>query len=121
MSQGEDNPQLRRGEIWWASLAAPAGSAPGYRRPVIVVSADQFNRSAIHTVTVVAITSQTEYADPPGNVLLRKKATKLPRDSVANVSQVATINKSILTERVSQLPPRLMHRIDEGLRLALSL
>lgn len=112
---------MQRGEIWWASLPEPAGSMPGYRRPVLIVQANAFNRSRIRTVIAIAITSNLRLAAAPGNVHLPSHSTGLPRDSVANVSQVITIDKSLLTERVGQLAARDMQRIDDGLRLALSL
>jgi len=108
-----------RGEIWWADLPEPAESAPGYRRPVVIMQSDQFNRSRINTVVVVVITSNTNLANAPGNVLLPK--TSLPQDSVANVSQLLTIDKVFLTERVSALPMRYMQRIEDGIRLVLAL
>ena len=112
---------IRRGEVWWASLGAPSGSEPGLRRPVVVVQSDDFNRSLIRTVMVVVITSNLRLADAPGNVLLPRKGTKLPKDSVANVSQVVTLDKSFLAERVAKLPEELMADIEEGIRLSLDL
>ena len=112
---------MYRGEIWWATLPEPIGSEPGYRRPVLIVQNDGFNRSSIQTVIVVVITSNIELAEAPGNVLLSKKATGLPRDSIANVSQVITLDKSFLTERVGSLPEDLQEEVDEGLRLVMYL
>jgi mRNA interferase MazF len=112
---------MQRGEIWWASLPAPRGSGPGYRRPVVVVQADSFNRSRIQTVMVVPITSNLKIAASPGNVPLSKRESKLGKDSVINLSQVITLDRSFLTERVSRLPGRASQALDEGLRLALSL
>ena len=112
---------IRRGEIWWASLGDPRGSEPGYRRPVLVVQADAFNRSRINTVLVVAITSNLRLAEAPGNVRLTRRQSKLPRESVVNVSQVLTLDKRFLTERVGRLPPKLLADVDQGLRLVLSL
>jgi len=112
---------MRRGEIWWASLPAPSGSGPGYRRPALIVQVDSFNRSRIHTVIVVAITSNVHLASAPGNVLLKSPETGLPRESVANVSQVLTVDKSLLTEKIATLSPRLLWEVDEGLRLILGL
>ena len=112
---------MYRGEIWWATLPEPIGSEPGYRRPVLIVQNDGFNRSSIQTVIVVVITSNIELAEAPGNVLLSKKATGLPRDSVANVSQVITLDKSFLTERVGSLSEDLQEEVDEGLRLVMYL
>lgn len=112
---------MQRGEIWWASLPPPTKSGPGYRRPVLVMQSDHFNASAINTVVVVSITSNRRLADAPGNVLCRKRQTKLSKDSVVNVSQVATLDKSLLTERISNLPSPLIQRVESGLRLVLAL
>jgi mRNA interferase MazF len=112
---------MRRGEIWWASLPEPKGSEPGYSRPVVIIQADPFTLSRIRTVIVVMITRNLALADAPGNVLLSRKSTHLPHDSVANVSQVFTIDKSFLTEKVSDLPKTLLHKVEAGLRLVLSL
>lgn len=112
---------IQRGEIWWAALGRPRGAEPGYRRPVLVVQIDEFNRSRIETVVVVAITTNTRLAEAPGNVLLPKKSCRLPETSVANVSQVATVNRSTLTKRISMVPPALLEQVDAGLRLILGL
>jgi mRNA interferase MazF len=112
---------VRRGEIWWASLPAPGGSEPGYTRPVIIIQADSFTASLIRTVIVVIVTSNIRLADAPGNVLLPRKQTQLPHDSVADISQVLTIDKSYLKEKVSALPVSLMRRVEDGIRLVLSL
>lgn len=111
---------MRRGEIWWADLADPRGPEPGYRRPVVVVQSDAFNRSRIGTVVAVAVTSNLDLAAAPGNVRLSCAATGLPRDSVANVSQVLTLDRRFLTTRVAALPPAEMAAIDAGLRLVLA-
>ena len=112
---------IRRGEIWWASLPEPAGAGPGYRRPVLVVSADTFNRTRISTVLVAAITSNLDLAAAPGNVELDPEASALVRDSVVNVSQLLTLDKSLLDDRVQALPKRTMAAVEAGLRLALDL
>lgn len=112
---------LTRGDIWWADLADPDGSAPGYRRPVLVVQSNAFNRSRLATVTVVALTANVRLVDAPGNVLVPSRVCGLPRDSVANASQVITIDRRRLTERVQRLPARILAQVDEGLRLALAL
>ncbi|MEW6363780.1 MAG: type II toxin-antitoxin system PemK/MazF family toxin [Acidobacteriota bacterium] len=112
---------IHRGEIWWASLPEPAGSGPGHRRPVLVVQAESFNRSKIGTVVVVAITTNLKHADAPGNVLLPSAQTDLPSDSVANVSQVLTVDQRFLTECVGKLPVRLLQSVEDGLRLVLDL
>ena len=112
---------LQRGEIWWADLPEPRLSEPGYRRPVLVVQANAFNRSQIRTTIVAAITSKLELADAPGNVLLPARSTGLVRDSVVNVSQLLTLDRSFLTEHVGTLPPHQQRWVDEGLRTILEL
>lgn len=112
---------IGRGEIWWADLPEPQGSAPGYRRPVLIVQSDTVNRSRIATVTVVALTGNVRLVDAPGNVLIPAHASGLPRDSVANVTQVLTVNRDVLTERVRGLSPSLVKQVAVGLRFALDL
>ena len=112
---------IQRGEIWWASLPEPIGSEPGYRRPILVVQSDDFNRSRIATVIAVVITSNTRLAQAPGNVFLPQRLTGLSKDSVANVSQIVTIDKDFLTEQISILPANLFEQIEKGLRLVLRL
>jgi mRNA interferase MazF len=112
---------IRRGEIWWASLRNPVGSEPGYRRPVLVVQSDDFNRSRIATVIAVVITSNIRLAEAPGNVFLPQKLAGLPKDSVLNVSQVVTIDKSCLTEKLGILSPGVIDQVEKGLRLVLRL
>jgi mRNA interferase MazF len=112
---------MERGDIWWANLPTPVASEPGYRRPVLIIQSNDFNRSRIKTVIVVAITSNLRLAEAPGNVLLQSSDTGLPKDSVANVSQVLTVDKSFLTERVNQVSERVLLQVSEGLRLVLML
>ncbi len=112
---------MHRGEIWWASLPRPTGSGPGYRRPVLVVQANEFNDSRIQTVVVAAITSNARLAAAPGNVLCGRKDTGLSRPSLVNVSQVLTVDKRLLTDRVGVLPSRLLRQVEDGLRLVLAL
>lgn len=94
---------ISQGDVWWADLAEPIGAEPGFRRPVVVVQGDSFNRTALRTVVAVPLTSNLRWAAAPGNVRLTARATGLLRDSVANVSQVVALDKSILTERVGKL------------------
>ena len=94
---------ISQGDIWWADLAAPRGSGPGFRRPVVVVQGDPLNRSKLATVVCVPLTSNLKWSDAPGNVRLPAATTNLPKDSVANVSQVVALDKAILTERVGKL------------------
>lgn len=112
---------MRRGEVWWASAPEPSGSGPGLRRPYLIVSANSFNESRINTVIAVVITSNLRLADAPGNVRLPARGTGLTKPSVVNVSQVITIDKSFLTERVGRVPSAAMATVDEGLRLSLAL
>ena len=95
---------IARGEVWWADLPEPSGSTPGFRRPIVVVQGDAFNRSRISTVVCVPLTSNLRWADAPGNVLLPAGLTGLPKDSVANVSQIVTLDRGSLTERLGRLP-----------------
>ena len=94
---------ISQGDIWWADLPVPVGSGPGFRRPVIVIQADAFNRSRLATVVCVPLTTNTAWSDVPGNVLLAAHATNLPKDSVANTTQIVTLDKQLLTERVGKL------------------
>lgn len=112
---------MKRGEIWWAALRPPSGSGPGYRRPVLIVQSDPFNESRISTAIVAVITSNLALANAPGNLRCSRKDSGLPKPSVVNVSQVVTIDKSLLTARVRALPPAAMMHVDEGLRLTLGL
>lgn len=111
----------RRGEIWWASVPEPAGSGPGFRRSFLIVSANAFNESRISTVIAAVITSNLRLAAAPGNVQIPVRGSGLSKPSVVNVSQLITIDKAVLSERVGRLNPRLLATVDEGLRLALSL
>lgn len=112
---------VARGQLWWADLPNPAGSEPGFMRPVLVVQAENFNRSKLATVVVTAITSNLRLADAPGNVTLPKGKSGLSKDSVVNVSQLSTIDKDSLKEPVSFLDKITMRQVDEGLALILGL
>lgn len=111
----------RRGEIWWADLPVPRGSEPGFRRPVLVVQSNRFNESRIETILVATVTSNLRLGEAPGNVRLRPVDSKLSKGSVVNVSQVLTVSRQFFRERISTLPPTLMNRVAEGLRLVLAL
>jgi mRNA interferase MazF len=110
---------IAQGEVWWADLADPAGSEPGFRRLVVIVQGDNFNRSRIATVVCVALTSNLRWADAPGNVLLTSKVTGLPKDSVANVSQIVTLDRESLTERVGVLPHKKLQLMLLGIDIVL--
>lgn len=112
---------IRRGDVWWADLPEPVGSEPGFSRPLLIVSGDTFNASRLHTVVGVMLTTSLHLTNAPGNVLLERRDTGLPRDSVANVTQITTLDKNALIERVGSLPGRAMERVEAGLRLMLEL
>ena len=112
---------IKQGEVWWANLPEPEGSMPGYRRPVVVVQSNEFNRSRISTVIVAAITSNVALATAPGNVFLKKRSAGLPRESVINVSQVLTLDKSFLTKKAGHLSKAQQSEIEDGLRLIFEL
>lgn len=112
---------VERGDIWWADLGEPTGSEPGFRRPVLIVQADAFNRSRLQTVIAVVLTSNIRLVDAPGNVLLPSRATGLPKDSVANVSQMITVDREFLRDKVNRVRGPLLKDLDNGLRLVLAL
>lgn len=112
---------VERGTVVWGELAEPRGSEPGFRRPLLVVQADAFNRSRLPTVVALALSANLRLLDAPGNVLLPAKATGLCKDSVANVTQIVTIDARYLHEPLAKLPGRLMEQIADGLRLVLNL
>ena len=112
---------IERGEVWWADLGEPDGSEPGYRRPVVIVQSDAFNRSRLRTVIAVVLMTNARLVEAPGNVLLPAKATGLPKDSVANVSQVITVDRDFLLERAGRIRGQVLQDIDKGLRLVLAL
>lgn len=106
---------IAQGEIWWADLSEPIGSEPGYRRPVVVVQGDPLNRSRIGTAVVVPLTSNMDWAAAPGNVTLPSDLTGLSKDSVANVSQIVTVDRRTLMERVSKLPKSKLDLVFSGI------
>lgn len=110
---------ISQGEVWWADLPAPTGSGPGLRRPVVVVQGDALNRSHLATLVCVPLTSNLRWADAPGNVLLTTRMTGLPKDSVANVSQVVTLDKTLLAERVGKLSRAKIELVLRGLDVIL--
>jgi mRNA interferase MazF len=112
---------VERGQVWWADLGEPSGSEPGFRRPLLIVQDGAFNRSRLRTVIAVVLTSSVRLVDAPGNVLIPAKAAGLPKDSVANVSQVITVDRDFLAELAGRLPGHLLRSVDNGLRLALGL
>lgn len=110
---------ISQGDVWWAELGEPSGSGPGFRRPVIVVQSDALNRSRIATVICIPLTSNLRWSVAPGNVLIQAKQTGLGKDSVANVSQIVTIDREQLTDRIGKLSQRLVDSILSGIDLVL--
>jgi len=103
--------EVEQGELWWAELPMPGGSAAGFRRPVVVVQGNPLNRSRLRTVVCVPLTSNLTWADAPGNTLLTAKAAGLPQDSVANASQLFAVDRGSLTERIGKLGPKHLGQI----------
>jgi mRNA interferase MazF len=110
---------IGQGDVCWASLDDPVGSAPGFRRPVVIVQGDSFNASRIATIVVVPLTSNLRLAAAPGNVLLAASRTGLPKDSVANVSQILSIDRSMLDERAGRLAESHLRLVLAGIDLVL--
>jgi mRNA interferase MazF len=110
---------ISQGEVWWADLGEPAGSGPGYRRPVVIAQCDALNQSRVSTVVCVPLTSNLKWEDAPGNVLLSASSTGLPKDSVANASLIVAIDKRQLTECVGKLPRRQLDLVLNGIDVVL--
>jgi mRNA interferase MazF len=112
---------IERGQIWWADFGEPSGSEPGFRRPVLVVQSDAFNRSRLRTVVAVVLTSNLRLVEAPGNVLVPAKTSGLPKDSVVNVSQIITVDRDFLSEPAGRIRGQLLKDVENGLRLVLAL
>jgi mRNA interferase MazF len=110
---------VAQGEVWWADLEDPAGSEPGFRRPVVVVQGESFNRSRIATVVCVPLTSNLRWAEAPGNALLTPKETGLPKSSVANVSQIVALDRAALSERAGKIPRQKLALVLGGIDVVL--
>ncbi len=110
---------VSQGDVWWADFADPVGSEPGFRRPVVVVQGEPFNRSRIATVVCVTLTSNLKWADAPGNAVLTSKMTGLPKDSVANVSQIVTVDRNALVEQVGKLAKKKVELLLAGIDVML--
>lgn len=108
---------LSRGDLWWADLPEPVGSEPGYRRPVLIVQINRYNRSRLATVLAVSVTTNLALAPMPGNVLIHAPAAGLTQDSVVNITQVVTVDRTFLVSRIGTLPSELMRQVEDGLRL----
>lgn len=112
---------IQRGDIWWGNLPEPVGSSPGYPHPVLVIQSDRFNLSAINTVVIAVISKNLRLARSEGNVLLTKRQSGLPHDSVVNVSQLFTVDEIVLRDRVGSITDKKMAQVDNGLRKVLGL
>ncbi len=112
---------VERGQVWWADLGEPDGSEAGFRRPILIVQSEAFSRSRIRTVVAVVLTANVRLVDAPGNVLIPAKSAGLPKDSVANVSQVITIDRDFLLDLAGRIKGQLLIEVDNGLRLVLGL
>jgi mRNA interferase MazF len=112
---------IRRGQVWWVDFGEPRGSEPAFRHPALVIQRDEATASRLSTVVVCVLTSNRALSAAPGNTLLPRKVTGLPRDSVANASQIATIDKEDLIDQAGTVPPRLMREIERGIRWFLDL
>ena len=110
---------ISQGDVWWADLPVPTGSGPGFRRPVAIIQCDALNQSRIATVICIPLTSNLKWASAPGNVSLSTRVTGLPKDSVSNVSQIISLDKSLLSERVGKLPQRKLDLLISGIDLIL--
>lgn len=106
---------ISQGDVWWADLPEPIGSGPGFRRPVVVIQSDAFNRSRIGTVVCIPLTTNMRWANVPGNVLLTSQLTNLPEDSVANASLVISMDKDLLIEHVGKLTRAKLELVLAGL------
>ncbi|PKL07194.1 MAG: mRNA interferase MazF2 [Spirochaetae bacterium HGW-Spirochaetae-9] len=112
---------MTRGEIWWAEFGILLGSEPGFRRPVLIIQDDAFNRSKINTIIVVPLTTNLALEEAPGNVYLSKEESKLSKDSVIVVSQVSAIDRQRLQEQTVKVQRKIMDEVEEGLKLVLGL
>ena len=112
---------IKRGDIWWASLPEPVGSSPGYPRPVLVVQSDRFNASDLNTIVIAVITKSMWLAEAEGNIFLTKAQSGLSHDSVVNVSQLFTVDESIVRDYVSSLSPKKIEQVNNGLKKVLGL
>ena len=112
---------IHRGDVWWADLGETRGSSPGFRRPLLIVQAEAFNRSRIRTVLCVVLTSNLDLLDAPGNTLILAADAGLPKDSVANVSQVVTLDRDYLVKRAGRVSVDVIAKVDAGLKLVLAL
>ena len=112
---------MTRGEIWRAEFGPPFGSEPGFARPVLIVQDDSFNESGINTIVILPLTTNLRLADAPGNVLLRKKDSNLPDDSVIITAQLYAIDRGRFREKLSKAPRAIMEQVEIGMKLVLGI
>ncbi len=112
---------MKLGEIWWVNLPTPSKSESGFRRPVLIIQNNSFNISKINTIICVIITSNIELAKAPGNIILDKSESKLPKKSVVNVSQILTLDKRFLSKYISTLNSKILNKVESGIKLVLDL
>ena len=110
-----------RGEIWWADFGLPFGSEPGFKRPIIIIQSNDFNKSKINTIVVVPLTTNLELELAPGNVFIDKSDSNLSKDSIAVVSQINAIDKMRLQSKVSKLDSVIISDIEDGIQLVLDI
>jgi len=110
---------INQGDVFWVDLSEPSGSEPGYRHPHVVIQNNVFNRSRINTVVVCALTSNLKRAQAPGNIMLEKREANLPKQSVVNASQIFTVDKRDLDEKIGTLSRRRVRQILDGVRLVI--
>ena len=112
---------MTRGELWWADFGVPFGSEPGFTRPVLIVQDDTFNRSGIRTIVILPLTTNMRLLDTPGNVLIRKKESKLINDSVIIAAQLYAIDRGRLKEKIAKAPKETMQQVETGIQLVLGM
>jgi len=112
---------MTRGEIWWADFGIPFGSEPGFKRPVLIVQDDEFNRSAINTIVIVPFTTNLALAEAPGNVFFESTESGLSKDSVLVTSQIAAIDRKRLLEKTARIETRYFGEVEEGMRIVLGM
>lgn len=112
---------MTRGEIWWADFGIPFGSEPGFKRPVLIVQDDEFNRSSINTIVIVPFSTNVKLAEAPGNVYIESTDSGLSKDSVIVSSQVTAIDRRRILERISKIEKRFFGEIEDGIRIVLGM
>ena len=112
---------MMRGELWWADFGIPFGSEPGYKRPVLIIQNDFFNRSHINTTIVIPLSTNLLLADAPGNVFIAKKESKLKKDSIITISQIEVVDRQRLIEKISKIDRTLMDKIENNIMFILGI